>query len=237
MGALIPEAAKPLKERLEGYDALLLGPGLGRDEKTIEFVARLLDLSLPEKSRLGFLEPTATGADRESQLPPLVIDADGLNALAEMEGWPNALRRPTVLTPHPGEMARLLDTTVADVKAKRIELARRAAQEWNVVVVLKGAHTIIAAPPSGPSPSSKGRAYINPFANPALATAGTGDVLAGAIVGLLAQGLPPFEAAVAGTYVHGLAGQMVSEEIGLAGAVAGDLLTKLPLSIRRVVST
>lgn len=237
MGALIPEAAKPLKERLEGYDALLLGPGLGRDEKTVEFVARFLDLALPEKSRLGFLGPTAAEADRESQLPPLVIDADGLNALAEMEGWPNTLRGPTVLTPHPGEMARLLDTTVADVKARRIELARRSAQEWNVVVVLKGAHTIIAAPPSEPSPSLKGRAYISPFANPALATAGTGDVLAGAIVGLLAQGLPPFEAAVAGTYVHGLAGQMVSEEIGLAGAVAGDLLTKLPLSIRRVVST
>ena len=156
MGTLIPEAAKPLKERLEGYDALLLGPGLGRDEKTIEFVARFLDLALPEKSRLGFLEPTAAGAGRESQLPPLVIDADGLNALAEIEGWPKVLRRPAVLTPHPGEMARLLDTTVADVKAKRIELARRAAQEWNVVVVLKGAHTIIAAPPSGPSPASKG---------------------------------------------------------------------------------
>lgn len=238
MGALIPEAIKPLRERLEGYDALLLGPGLGRDEKTVEFVARLLALPLGErKTRLGFLEPSISGADKESQLPPLVIDADGLNALADIEGWSKALRCPAVLTPHPGEMARLLGTTVADVKAKRIEWARRAAEEWNVVVVLKGAHTVIAAPQSERGGAVKGRAYINPFANPVLATAGTGDVLAGAIAGLMAQGLSPFEAAITGAYVHGLTGQMVSEELGLAGAVASDLLAKLPLSIRRIAGT
>jgi hydroxyethylthiazole kinase-like uncharacterized protein yjeF len=238
MGALVPEAVKTLQERLAGYDALLLGPGLGRDEKTVEFVARLLTSPSGEKRpRMGFLETTAASAETESQLPPLVIDADGLNALAEIEGWPEGLHRPAVLTPHPGEMARLLGTTLEDVKARRMELARRAAQQWNVVVVLKGAHTIIAAPPSERGGAAKGRAYINPFANPALATAGTGDVLAGAIAGLLAQGLPPLKAAVAGTYVHGLAGQMVGEEIGLAGAVAGDLLTKLPLSIRRIAGT
>jgi NAD(P)H-hydrate epimerase len=120
-------------------------------------------------------------------------------------------------------MSRLMGTTVADVEANRLTLALRAAQEWGVVVVLKGAYTVIAAP--------DGRACINPFATPALATAGTGDVLAGAVVGLLAQGLAPFEAAVAGAYLHGLAGQMVSEEIGLAGAVAGDLLPRLPRGI------
>jgi NAD(P)H-hydrate epimerase len=235
MGALVPEAVKPLHDGLVGYDALLLGPGLGRDRKTVEFVARLLGLAQDDKkARLGFLGPTAAGRDRERQLPPLVVDADGLNALADTEGWPEALPRPAVLTPHPGEMARLLGTTVADVKARRIELARRAAQEWNAVVVLKGAHTIIAAPPSERGGAAKGGAYINPFASPALATAGTGDVLAGTIAGLLAQGLSPFGAAIAGAYVHGLAGQMVSEAIGLAGAVAGDLLPKLPLSIRRI---
>jgi hydroxyethylthiazole kinase-like uncharacterized protein yjeF len=238
MGAIVPEAVKPLKDRLGGYDALLLGPGLGRDEKTVEFVARLLALPPREKrSRLGFLEPPAAGADKESHLPPLVIDADGLNALENIEGWPRALSCPTVLTPHPGEMARLLGITVADVKAQRIELACRAAQDWSVVVVLKGAYTVIASPPSEPSGAAQGRAYITPFANPVLATAGTGDVLAGAIAGLLAQGLPPFEAAVAGAYLHGLAGQMLGEDIGLAGAVASDLLTRLPLSIRLVAET
>ncbi len=227
MGALVPEAVRVLQERLGDYNALLLGPGLGRDERTVEFVARLLALPLGEKkARLGFLEPTAGQADRGPQLPPLVIDADGLDALSDIKGWPQSLRRPTVLTPHAGEMARLLGTTPADVQANRIELARRGAQQWNMVVVLKGAYTVIASP--------SGTTYINPFANAALATAGTGDVLAGSIAGLLAQGLPPLEAAVAGAYVHGLAGQMVSEEVGLAGAVAGDLLGKLPLSIRRV---
>jgi NAD(P)H-hydrate epimerase len=115
---------------------------------------------------------------------------------------------------------------VAKVNANRIELARQAAQQWGTVVVLKGAYTTVASP--------EGITRINPFATPALATAGSGDVLAGAIAGLLAQGLGPFDAAVAGAYVHGLAGQLVSEQVGLAGAVAGDLLDRLPLSLRRL---
>jgi NAD(P)H-hydrate epimerase len=162
-------------------------------------------------------------------LPPLVIDADGLNALADVEDWFKPITVPAVLTPHPGEMARLLNTTVGDVQADRVGVACRAAREWQVVVLLKGAYTVIASP--------EGKAYINPVASPALATAGTGDVLAGAIVGLLAQGLPPLHAAVTGAYVHGLAGQMVGEELGLTGAVAGDVLAKLPLSFQRIAAT
>ncbi len=234
MSALIPKAARPLQEKLEGYDALLLGPGLGRDEKTVEFVAYLLGLPQAIRSRLGFLTPTTSGAGSEARLPPMVIDADGLNALADIGKWPEAFPSGTVLTPHPGEMARLLDLTVADVEANRIEVARRAAKEWNAVVVLKGAYSIIAAPSSERSRVAKASTYINPFATPVLATAGTGDVLAGTIAGFLAQGLSPMEAAVAGAYVHGLAAQIVGEEIGQAGAVAGDLLPKLPLSIRHI---
>jgi hydroxyethylthiazole kinase-like uncharacterized protein yjeF len=224
MGALVPEAVKVLQERLPGYDALLLGPGLGREEKTVEFVARLLALPQAEKkARLGFVgSPTKEGG-QESHLPPLVMDADALNALADLEDWHKSLRPQAVLTPHPGEMSRLMGIGVAEVEANRLTLALRAAQEWGVVVVLKGPYTVIAGP--------DGRACINPFATPALATAGTGDVLAGAVVGLLAQGLAPFEAAVAGAYLHGLAGQMVGEEIGSAGAVAGDLLPRLPWGI------
>jgi NAD(P)H-hydrate repair Nnr-like enzyme with NAD(P)H-hydrate dehydratase domain len=126
-------------------------------------------------------------------------------------------------------MARLLGTSVADVNANRIKVALRAAQEWGVVVVLKGAFTVIASP--------DGRECINPFAVPALATAGSGDVLAGVIVGLLAQGLGPLDAAVAGTYLHGLAGKMAGEEIGPTGALAGDLLDRLPLCMRRLASS
>ncbi len=224
MGALVPEAVKVLQERLPEYDALLLGPGLGRDDKTVEFVARLLALPrVDKKARLGFVGPATRDEGQESRLPPVVLDADALNALDGQQDWHKSLRQGAVLTPHPGEMSRLLGATIADVEANRLAVARRAAQEWGVVVVLKGAYTIIASP--------DGRAYINPFATPALATAGTGDVLAGAVAGLLAQGLAPFEAAVAGAYVHGLAGQMAGKEIGRAGAVAGDLLARLPRAI------
>lgn len=229
LGALAPEAAKPLRECLGDYDALLLGPGLGRDEKTVEFVAQLLELPGTDKRpHLGFLQPTQREGTQPSLLPPLVIDADALNALADVKDRAKSLSVPAVLTPHPGEMARLLDATVGDVQANRIEVARRAAKEWQAIVVLKGAYSVIASP--------EGIAYINPFATPALATAGTGDVLAGAIAGLLAQGLEPLEAAVAGAYVHGLAGQLVDEELGRAGAAAGDLLGKLPLSLRSITA-
>jgi NAD(P)H-hydrate epimerase len=152
----------------------------------------------------------------------LVIDADGLNALSVLKDWSRWLRSSTVLTPHAGEMARLMGITVEQVQSTRLDVARQAAREWGVVVVLKGANTVIASP--------TGVACINPFAVPALATGGTGDVLAGAIVGLLAQGLGAFEAALAGAYLHGLAGQMCMEELGTAGVVAGDLLPRLPLA-------
>jgi NAD(P)H-hydrate repair Nnr-like enzyme with NAD(P)H-hydrate dehydratase domain len=130
-------------------------------------------------------------------------------------------------------MARLLGTTVTDIKASRIEVARNAAEQWNAVVVLKGAYTIVAAPSAKLSGTAGATVYVNPFATPVLATAGTGDVLAGTIAGLLAQGLNTFEAAVAGAYVHGLAGQIVGEETGQAGAVAGDLLGRPPWTHRK----
>jgi hydroxyethylthiazole kinase-like uncharacterized protein yjeF len=234
-GVLVPSAVKPLREELADYDALLLGPGLGRDEKTIEFVAQLIGpASGAKKAHLGFVEPATTDTDADRRLPPLVIDADGLNALAEVPDWPEALPPLTVLTPHPGEMARLLRSTVAEVEADRLQVARLAAVEWNAVVVLKGAYTIVAAPAAAQTARAATAAYVNPFANPALASAGSGDVLAGTIASLLAQGLAPFEAAVAGAYLHGLAGELVREELGAAGAVAGDLLPKLPLGIQLI---
>ena len=236
MGALVPEAVPLLRQRLDGYEAFLLGPGLGRDPLTAEFVMRLLNLPASEShARLGFVSATARPQGVQNRLPPVVIDADALNALADAQGWESALpvsgttglrQAPVVLTPHPGEMARLCHISAADVNADRIGVARRSAQQWGVVVVLKGAYTVIAAP--------DGRARVNPFATPALATAGTGDVLAGVIASLLAQGLEAFEAATAGAYLHGLAGQMLAEEIGPAGAVAGDLLDRLPLCLRRL---
>ncbi len=158
---------------------------------------------------------------------PVVLDADALNALARTPGWAEGLPPGRViLTPHPGEMGRLLGRSIAAVEAQRLETAQEAARAWQQVVILKGAYSLIAGP--------DGRVAINPFANPALATAGTGDVRAGTLVGLLAQGLAPFDAARLGASLHGLAGELASEEIGEAGVVAGDLLPRLPTAMRRL---
>jgi len=228
MGAIVPEAMKVLSQKVSAYDALLLGPGLGRDEKTVEFVQRFLAGEWhSRKPRVGFL---ATGEEEETRereiLPPSVIDADGLNALADRPNWWKYLRGLNVLTPHPGEMARLVGCKVNEVEADRVGAAQEMARRWKQVVTLKGAYTIVAAP--------EGQTVIIPFANPGLATAGSGDVLAGAIVGFLAQGLSPFAAAITGAYIHGLAGNLVREETGAAGMVAGDLLPMLPQAITRL---
>jgi NAD(P)H-hydrate epimerase len=121
-------------------------------------------------------------------------------------------------------MSRLTGLTIREIEAHRLALARQMAEKWQQAVILKGAYTVIADP--------RGRVIINPFANPGMATAGSGDVLAGTIVGFLAQGLAPFDAAVAGAYVHGLAGKLVRKELGETGMVAGDLLPVLPKVIK-----
>jgi ADP-dependent NAD(P)H-hydrate dehydratase / NAD(P)H-hydrate epimerase len=153
-------------------------------------------------------------------MPPAVVDADGLKLLAKIDGWYKLLPRETVLTPHPGEMAVLTGMDKDAIEADRIGTAQKFALEWGQVVVLKGAFTVIAAP--------DGRTALLPFATPALARAGTGDVLAGAIAGLLAQGLAPFEAAVAAGYLHGHAGELAAQALGTATSVlAGDIVEGL----------
>ncbi|CUS03061.2 Bifunctional NAD(P)H-hydrate repair enzyme Nnr [Includes: ADP-dependent (S)-NAD(P)H-hydrate dehydratase; NAD(P)H-hydrate epimerase] [Candidatus Promineifilum breve] len=190
---------------LKSYDALLVGPGLG---EAASFLGALLD---------GLREP-AEG----QKSPPLVIDADGLNLLAALPDWPGRLPPNSILTPHPGEMARLIGRNRDEERdGDRVESARRRAAEWGHVVVLKGAYTVIAAPPD--SVSGDGRATLLPFANPILAVAGSGDVLAGIITGLLAQGMAPYEAAVLGGYLHGAAGQLAGDFWGRAGLLAGEL--------------
>ncbi len=226
MGVLKPEAVRVLGERLGGYQALLVGPGLSTEKETLAFVHQLLGLEQPaKKARIGFQPATAEPELERLALPPLVVDADALNALAGVEGWAERLPRPSILTPHPGEMARLTKLDTPSINADRLGTARRAAAEWGHIVILKGAFTVIAHP--------DGRTVMLPFANPALATAGSGDVLAGAIVGLLAQGLDPFKAATCGAYLHALAGEIARNEIGEAGVVAGDVLARLPAAIRQ----
>ena len=226
MGALVPDALKILTPRLARYQAILVGPGLGRDATTVDFVARLIGGTTQRRAQIGFAGQLLILQPEEISLPPMVIDADGLNALTEIPGWWQKLSGTNVLTPHPGEMDRLQRSSMTKTGVDRIETALIAAAKWQQVVLLKGAYSIVAAPDN--------RATIIPFANPGLASAGTGDVLAGAVVGFLAQGLAPYEAAVAGAYVHGLAGEMVREEKGAAGMVASDLLPMLPLAIAEI---
>ncbi len=204
-GHLGEEGLGLLREALDRYDVVLAGPGLGRHPATVRLIRSLV---------------TCIGPQR------FVLDADGLNALAGAESWWEALPDEGILTPHHGEMGRLLDIPLAEVEGERLEIARKAAGKWKEVVVLKGAYTAVATP--------QGQVSINPFANPGLATAGTGDVLAGAIAGFLAQGMPPYAAAKAGAYCHGLAGELVRQEKGDMGMVAGDLLPALPLALKQI---
>ena len=208
-GVPSPEAADLILKSLPEYEALLVGPGIGQAPETHALLETLL----------------CSGAD----LPPTVVDADGLNFLASLSrdglDWWDRFPSQAVLTPHPGEMARLTSTTTRDVQTDRVQTAVDAATACNKVVVLKGAHTVVASP--------SGRAMVSPFANPGLATAGTGDVLAGAIAGLLSQGLNLEDAAALAVFIHGLAGEKVANELGDTGMLAGDLLPALPRAIRR----
>ena len=179
--------------------AALVGPGLGRDSSTWRLVN---DLVL----EIGC---------------PLVIDADGLNALADNRRTLGRLPKDRVLTPHPGEMARLTGGPVSKDRTGRLELAASTAREWKAVVVLKGARTVVAAP--------DGQVSEDPHEVPALASGGTGDVLGGLIAGLIAQGLDPYTAAVSGVYIHGEAGRRVAFRLGDAGLLASDLLEEIPV--------
>jgi NAD(P)H-hydrate epimerase len=229
--ALGEETAAEALKHLEGYSALLVGPGLGQEDPTRTFIERLLNVDPPrQRGHIGFRLGAGSEQPAERQrpeLPPTVIDADGLNLLSKIDGWWERLPRGRfVLTPHPGEMKRLLE--LEELSANLAGAAEDAARTWGQVVVLKGATTIVADP--------EGRSAIHDGGNAALATAGTGDVLAGAIAGLLAQGLAPFDAAVLGVYLHAAAGELVRDEIGDMGAIASDLLPRLPLAIKALKS-
>jgi NAD(P)H-hydrate epimerase len=228
MGVLAPDAVRVLTEKVEGYDALLIGPGLTQEKPTAEFLQELLGgAQMASRRRVGFLRREESETlESGIALPPLVVDADGLNLLAKIEQWWRLLPPQTILTPHPGEMARLMGCETRDVVADRIGCVTEMAARWGHVVLLKGAYTLVAEP--------GGRIVVLPFANPALATAGSGDVLAGAIVAMRAQGLPPFEAAVVGGYLHGLAGELAREMMCEVGVGAGDLPNFLPAAIKRL---
>jgi NAD(P)H-hydrate epimerase len=187
---------------IEGKDALLIGPGISTQESTRQFVWKLI----PKIKK------------------PLVIDADGLNILSLKRELLRKLPRPTILTPHPGEFARLVSLSVPEVLKRRLELVPSFAREYGVYVVLKGYRTLVGAP--------DGRIFINPTGNPGLATGGTGDVLSGMIGALLMQQKDPLQAALAAVYLHGLSGDLASQRIGERAIVAGDLIRFLPQAVK-----
>ena len=187
-----------------GADAGVVGPGIGRDAST----RRLIEDLVPRVAA------------------PLVLDADALNLLSEHRAILPRLSPQIVLTPHPAEFGRLAGLETSAVQQDRRGFASRFAKAWNKVVVLKGAGTVIAAP--------DGRVTLNPVSTPALASGGTGDVLAGLIGGLMAQKLPPFEAAVTGVHLHSLAGVDLEASLGQAGVLASDLLPQIPRVMERL---
>lgn len=205
-GGFAADALKDLDELLGKATVLAVGPGLGQHPETGRFLKDLL-------RKIGL---------------PVVIDADALNLLARERGVLEdqsllERRKNWILTPHPGEMARLMGTSIEEVQSDRLGLARQASRNWWVTVVLKGAKTVIA---------STAETMINPTGNPGLASGGTGDVLTGLIAGLVAQGLSPARAAGVGAYVHGLAADRIAARKGMPGLAAGDLLEEIPLVMK-----
>ncbi|GBC95342.1 Bifunctional NAD(P)H-hydrate repair enzyme Nnr [bacterium HR16] len=201
-GCLSAESIGAMTPLLQRANVLAIGPGWSTHPPAREGLRKLLAVARV----------------------PCVIDADALNCIALEPDLLPAEHPPMVLTPHPGEMARLMNTDTATVQSNRLEMARQAAQRFRAVVVLKGARTVIATP--------EGRIRVNPTGNAGMATGGSGDVLTGAVAGLLAQGLDVEQSAVAGVYIHGLAGDLAAQEVGTAGLIAGDIIRCLPEAIK-----
>lgn len=231
LGVIDASAAEVILENLGRTTAMLLGPGFGLEETTREFIENLLTAPAPVRKptpRIGFLaagEPSTPQPTPEAiKLPPLIVDADGLKLLARLPNWWQRLPGPAVLTPHPGEMSILCGLPVAEIQASRLETARRFAAEWGHVIVLKGAFTVIAAP--------DGRTTTIPIATSALAHGGSGDLLAGMITGLRAQGLEAYDAARLGAWLHAQAGLEATRDLAPASVLASDVLTALRKLLR-----
>jgi NAD(P)H-hydrate epimerase len=207
-GIISPAAAKIIHREFGKCGVLLMGCGLGQNESVIQFIELTIFVLKPALS---------------------VLDADALNALAKIPHWWKRFTNDAVITPHPGEMARMAGVSIDEVQSDRMGIAREMAQKWNKTIVLKGAYTVVAAP--------DGRCRVSLMANPGLATAGTGDVLAGTIAGLLAQDLSLFDAATGGVFLHGEAGEILRNKVGDAGMIAGDLLSVIPLAIKKLKET
>ena len=223
-GGISAGAAELLAKHLENATALLIGPGFGTEDGTKEFIENILNGKASAKKsagRIGFVTGDANAETKDDvKRPPMIVDADGLRLLAKIEDWQKKLTADAILTPHPGEMSALTGLSKEEIQEDRQAVASKYAQEWGHVVVLKGAFTVVASP--------TGRVTVIPVASPALARAGTGDVLAGLITGLRAQDMDAFDAAVAGAWIHAQAGLYAADDVGTTASVlAGDVLASI----------
>ena len=202
-GTLSLKAEGDILKKIKTSDVVVLGPGLSQYPETQKLINRLI-------LKIG---------------KPMVMDADALNAISKNTGALKKIKSRFAVTPHPGEMSRLINKSMEYVKNNRLIVAKKFSHDYNAVVVLKGAGTVVAAP--------DGKYYINTTGNPGMATAGSGDVLTGIIAGLLGQRLDMFNAARLGVYIHGLAGDLAAKDKGEIGLIAGDILEKIPYAIRK----
>jgi hydroxyethylthiazole kinase-like uncharacterized protein yjeF len=224
MGVIAAGAADVLRPEVAHAQAIVIGPGLGREKSTGAFMKSFLHDGQVKKTTIGFGPQEKIEPEIKGPRPPMLVDADGLRMLSEMDGWPGLLPAGSILTPHPGEMSALTGLSKEDIQKDRSGVAVRFAKLWNAVVILKGAFSVVAAP--------DGRCAIEPFATPALARAGTGDVLAGTVGGLLAQGMESWQAAVLGAFLHGRAGELAAADVGASDSVlAGDVARSLAKAI------
>lgn len=196
-----------IKKALENVEVVLLGPGIGIDKERMQVIKAIM----------------------EHTRKPMIIDADGINCLQDEPELLKKREGTTIITPHPGELATILGVHTSDIQSDRVKYALEASKKFGVITVLKGNETIVC--------DDEGRVYVNPTGNPGMATAGSGDVLAGIIASLLGQKVGAFRAALAGVYIHGLAGDYAALEKGEYSLIAGDILEQLPLAISNTMQT
>jgi len=228
MGVISASATPIIIENINKASALLIGCGMGLENTTSEFMELLLTSNTSSgraSTRIGFVQKTEKVIVHQSfKIPPLVVDADGIKLLTRINNWYKKLPPNSILTPHPGEMEILTGINKEEIQADRLNIAARFSQEWGQIVVLKGAFTVIASP--------DGRTTTIPVATSALARAGSGDVLAGMIVGFLAQGMDGYDAAIAGAWFHAQAGLLAAGRLGgSTSVIASDLLDEIPYAI------
>ncbi|MCF6463866.1 NAD(P)H-hydrate dehydratase [Clostridium sp. Cult1] len=204
-GHFILDSFDDIKNIIDEMDVLAIGPGIGVDEDRFELVNKIL---LTYKKTI-------------------ILDADGINCISKYN--PDILynrKADIVITPHPGELSRLLKVDISDIQKKRIEYSKQVSNKYNVIMVLKGANTVVA--------NAKGDIYVNPTGNSGMATAGSGDVLTGIITSFIGQGIDSYEASILGVYCHGLAGDLAKVDKGEYGIIAGDILDNIPYSLKKL---